>query len=194
MQADWPKRRTILGRGLLALQLRCGAEDLADGAKASVATITSKERPREYHHLFPVSILEEAEIPDEEIYRALNCALITWRTNRTISNKAPVTYLKERVDNSTLGEEELRRRLKTHLIPYALLSVGYDGLYAAFLAARAELLTKAAHCVFEGKALELSELFDGNDLTGGWCSRQIPATSGFDLEGAHYTGDSTRLE
>ena len=29
-------------------------------------------------------------------YRAVNCALITWRTNRTISNKDPIAYLKER--------------------------------------------------------------------------------------------------
>src|SRR5271154_5276897 len=42
-QADWPKRKTILGRGLLTLQLKCGAEDLADGARATVASITSKE-------------------------------------------------------------------------------------------------------------------------------------------------------
>ena len=171
LQADWPKRKTIFGRGLLALQIKCGAEDPADGAKATVASITSKEHPREYHHLFPASTLEDAEIPDEQIYRALNCALVTWRTNRTISNKDPIAYLKERADNSALGEEELRRRLKTHLIPYARLAVGYDGMsdderrarvkndYEAFLSARAEILAKAAQCACEGKALELSELF-----------------------------------
>ncbi|MGH9892431.1 MAG: GmrSD restriction endonuclease domain-containing protein, partial [bacterium] len=86
LQADWPKGKTILGRGLLALQIKCGAEDLADGAKATVASITSREHPREYHHLFPASTLEDAEIPGEQVFRALNCALITWRTNRTISN------------------------------------------------------------------------------------------------------------
>lgn len=172
LQADWPKRKTILGRGLLALQIKCGAEDLADGAKATVASITSKEHPREYHHLFPASTLEDAGIPDEQIYRALNCALITWRTNRTISNKAPLAYLKERADNNALGEEELRRRLRTHLIPYKRLAVGYDGMsdeerrarvkndYEAFLSARAEILAKAARRACEGRTLELSELFD----------------------------------
>ena len=171
LQADWPKRKTILGRGLLALQIKCGAEDLADGLRASVATITSKERPREYHHLFPASTLEDAEVPNEQISRALNCALITWRTNRTISNKDPIAYLKERSDKSTLGEEELRRRLKTHLIPYSKLAVGYGGLgdeerrtrvktdYDAFLSARATILADAARRACEGKPLELSELF-----------------------------------
>ena len=170
LQADWPKRKTILGRGLLALQLKCGAEDLADGARATVATITSKEYPREYHHLFPAATLDDAGIPDEQIFRALNCALVTWRTNRTISDKDPITYLKERADNCALGEVELKRRLRTHLIPYARLAVGYNGMsdderrgrvksdYDAFLFARAEVLAMAAHRACEGKSLELSEL------------------------------------
>jgi hypothetical protein len=172
LQADWPKRKTILGRGLLALQLKCGAEDLADGARATVASITSKEQPRVYHHLFPAATLEDAGIPDEQIFRELNCALITWRTNRTISDKDPITYLKERADNCALGEDELKRRLRTHLIPYARLAVGYSSLsdderrgrvkndYDAFLSARADVLTKAANHACEGKALELGELLN----------------------------------
>ena len=175
LQADWPKRKSILGRGLLSLQLKCGAEDLADGARATVATITSKEHPREYHHLFPAATLDDAGIPDEQVFRALNCALVTWRTNRTISDRDPITYLKERADNCALGEEEMKRRLRTHLIPYARLAVGYDGIpdderrgrvkndYDAFLSARAEVLAKAAHRVCEGKALELSELLNDAD-------------------------------
>jgi hypothetical protein len=170
LQADWPKRKTILGRGLLALQIKCGAEDLADGARATVATVTSKEHPREYHHLFPAATLDEAGIPDEQVFRALNCALVTWRTNRTISDKDPITYMKERADNCTLGEEELKRRLRTHLIPHAPLAVGYDGMpddercgrvksdYGAFLSARAEILAKAARRACEGRSLDLSEL------------------------------------
>jgi hypothetical protein len=170
--ADWPRRKSIFSRGILALQIKCGAEDLADGFKATVATITSKEHPREYHHLFPSSTLEDAEVSDEKIFRALNCALITWRTNRTISNKDPIAYLKERSDNSALGKEELKRRLKTHLIPFNQLSVGYDGMsdeerrvrvkadYEAFLSARADLLAKAAKLACEGKTLELNKIFD----------------------------------
>jgi hypothetical protein len=170
LQADWPKRKSILSRGLLALQIKCGAEDLADGVKASAETITSKEHPREYHHLFPVAALEDAEIPDEQIFRALNCALVTWRTNRTISDKDPITYLKERADNCTLGEEEMKRRLKTHLIPYARLAVGYDGMpdderrarvkndYDAFLSSRAEILVNAALQACEGKTIDLTAL------------------------------------
>ena len=52
LQEDWPRRKSILGRGILALTLKSGAEDFADGTRATVASITSKEHPREYHHLF----------------------------------------------------------------------------------------------------------------------------------------------
>ena len=167
LQADWPKRKSILGRGLLALMLKAGAEDLADGARATVTSITSKNHPREYHHLFPASTLEDAEIPDDQIYRALNCALITWRTNRMISNKDPVAYLKERADSNALGEVELRRRLRTHFIPYSELAVGYQGLadedrrsrvkddYTAFLDARAELLAEAAERACSGEPIRI---------------------------------------
>lgn len=171
VQADWPKRKSIMGRGLLALMLKFGAEDLADGERATVKSITSKDRPREYHHLFPVSILEDADIPDDHIYRALNCALITWKTNRTISNKDPIAYLKERADNSDLGEKELYRRLQTHLIPYAELSVGYQGLsdderrlrvkkdYGSFLNARASILATVAENICNGDRIDLYDLF-----------------------------------
>jgi hypothetical protein len=170
--ADWPKRKAILSRGLLALQLKAGAEDPADGARASISTITTLEHPREYHHLFPDSKLSDADVPAEDIYRAVNCALITWRTNRTISNKDPIKYLKERADNSTLGEEELKRRLRTHLIPYDELNVGaYTGLegeqlkqrtqadYQKFAQKRAALLAKAAVLASNGQALDLSQIF-----------------------------------
>ena len=171
LQADWPRRKSILGRGVRALTLKIGAEDFADGARATVASITSKEHPREYHHLFPASTLEDAGVPDDQAYRSLNCALITWRTNRTISNKDPIAYLKERANNSTLGETELRYRMRTHLIPYAELAVGYEGLpdeerrarvksdYVAFIEARAELLAGAAQRTCTGQSLEPSELF-----------------------------------
>ena len=165
LQADWPKRKSNLGRGLLALTPNADAEVLADGTRATVASITSNDHPREYHHLFPASMLEDVEVPDEQVFRALNCALITWRTNRKISNKDPIAYLKERADNSALGETELRRRLRTHLIPYSALAVGCRGLsdeerrarvtddYIAFIEARASVLSAAAQQACPGQPI-----------------------------------------
>lgn len=150
-QARWPKSRDSLARAILNVTIRAGAHDLADDALATRDHILQ----REYHHLFPASLLEnDGQLPAREIYAALNCALITWRTNRTISAKEPVRYLLDRVERSTLGEDEIRRRLASHYVPYDNLAVGgYDAIadaearrdkvradYDAFLTARAELL------------------------------------------------------
>jgi hypothetical protein len=169
--AGWPKGQTILGRGLLALQIRCGAEDLADGVRASWASITSASHPREYHHLFPDSLLREAGLEKEKIFRSANCALLTWRTNRVISNKDPVAYLRERSEQNTRGEAELKRRLQTHLIPFDELAVGYAELdesdrlakirldYDRFLQARANLLAVAARLAVDGQPIDYSDIF-----------------------------------
>ena len=67
----------------------------------------------------------------------MNCALVTWKTNRNISAKSPIEYLQQRIDASSLGEKEIRRRLLSHSIDYDALAVGS---YDEFLAKRAETL------------------------------------------------------
>lgn len=168
--ARWPKNKIILARGILALSTKCGAHDMADDARAT----RSHVKQREYHHLFPASLLRGAEVPEDEIYRALNCALITWRTNRTISGKDPVAYLKDRAEANCLGEDDLRRRLRTHIVPYQPLNVGgYDEIpeedrktriksdYDQFVNARAELVKQAVHVVCSGRQIDLADLFPG---------------------------------
>ena len=76
-------------------------------------------------------------MPDSEIYRSLNCALVTWQTNRNISDKGPERYLAERLEGTPLGEAEVRQRLSSHLIPYdEIVADNYHG----FLEQRAELV------------------------------------------------------
>ena len=135
--AGWPKKKERLARAILLVSLKNGGLDLADGAPATRESILR----REYHHLFPVAYLKEQSIAESEIFKALNCALITWRTNRHISAKAPADYIRQRADASSLGESEIRRRLSSHLIDYDLLTAGD---YSAFVSARAEVIRDAA--------------------------------------------------
>jgi hypothetical protein len=161
LAARWPAGRDSLGRGILNVTVRAGARDIADDAIATREQL----KQREYHHLFPASLLEkEAELSSREIYAALNCALITWRTNRTISAKEPLRYLRDRVEGSDLGEDEIRARLATHYVPFAQLAVGgYDAIadtaarreqlrsdYQAFLRARAEMMLPAVEALCNG--------------------------------------------
>lgn len=136
MQAAWPVRKDRLGRAILALALRQGGVDLADGGTATRTSLAK----REYHHLFPTAHLGRLGIPEDQAYRSLNCALVMWRTNRTISDKEPERYLAERREGTDLGESEVRSRLDTHLIPYDEMVAGD---YSAFLVERAKLMYSA---------------------------------------------------
>ena len=121
LDAGWPRQRNTLARAILAVSMRDGGLDFADGGPASQDSL----QRREYHHLFPYSLLRnDGQIENREIHRALNCALVTWNTNRTIAAKEPLAYLRERVEKAPLGEDQIRSRLASHLIPYDALNVG----------------------------------------------------------------------
>jgi hypothetical protein len=152
MMARWPKSRDILARGVLALTLREGARDIADDEPATRESV----KGREYHHLFPDStLIKKAQLPPEHSSRALNCALITWKTNRKVSNLSPLQYLEDRIDASQLGENEIAARLDSHLVPWGHINKsgpyeeGCDPRsiqddYSSFLQARANLVAVKA--------------------------------------------------
>ncbi len=144
-RAGWPSRRDRLARAILAVSLHRGGYDFADGAKIN-ADNASK---REYHHLFPIGILG-VDRDDSYANRALNCALITWRTNRKIAAKTPDAYLAARAADATLGEPEVRNRLESHMVPYdALVAGDYD----AFLSERASRVHEAMTRLCNGEML-----------------------------------------
>ncbi len=143
LDVGWPKRRDRLARAILLLSFRGGAFDFADGSEITPSTINR----REYHHLFPKAYLRDHGVPEEEANNALNCALITWRTNRAISADEPVKYLLERAESATLGEAELRYRLTSYAIPYEpFVTNDWEG----FLLVRAGLLAGAVEMLCEG--------------------------------------------
>ena len=165
-QAPWPRLRNTLARAILAVSLRSGGRDFADDTPVSYDSLTR----REYHHLFPEALLKnEASMDEAYVNLALNCALLTWNTNRNISAKEPVTYLRERAERAPLGEEQIRNRLNSHIIPFDQLNVGgYSSIadveeksakiksdYAAFIKARA----RAMHQVIQ-------KLCNGEDWNG----------------------------
>lgn len=130
--AGWPGRKDRLPRAMLATSLRRGGLDFADGASITPDNFHS----REFHHLYPVGILG-GDRADERVNRALNCALITWTTNRKVGAQTPSGYVRKRAEAASLGEAVVRQRLESHLIPYDAL-VADD--YESFLAARADQL------------------------------------------------------
>lgn len=143
MAASWPVSKDRLARAILALALRQGGLDLADGSTVSRENL----KKREYHHLFPDAYLTRKGEPTNRIYLSLNCALVTWQTNRNISDKEPERYLAERANKSSLeaADAEASKRLVTerlasHLIPFDEMT---KGDYQEFLAVRASMVHKA---------------------------------------------------
>lgn len=122
VRVGWPKGSDRMARAVLATTLYFGGIDFADGKLASYDSL----QKREYHHVFPDALLQDAEI---ESYLALNCALITWKTNRNIGRKDPLEYVKDRVQWS--DEAEVAQRFATHLLDFKELAaahyVGADG-------------------------------------------------------------------
>lgn len=165
-RVGWPKGMDRMARSILAVNLYFGALDFADGHPVSFDSL----RHREYHHVFPDALLEEADI---ESFLALNCALVTWKTNRSIGRKDPLDYLRDRVEWS--DEKTVSQRLRTHLLDFKQLSqatyvehgqqlVG-DVLKArvrrdfdAFLERRAALVACAASHLANGGLMSLENL------------------------------------
>ena len=161
-KAPWPKLRNTLARAILAASLRSGGRDFADDSPAAWDTLSS----REYHHLFPEALLDsENAVAESNISLALNCALITWNTNRRISAKEPVAYLRERAERASLGENQIRSRLDSHIIPFDNLNVGgYSEIvdkeargariksdYESFIRARAEAIHRVVTKLCNGE-------------------------------------------
>lgn len=129
-RASWPTKKDRLGRAILSLTFKAGARNFADDDEISKRNISN----REYHHLYPKDFLERQKIDEEEINKALNCALIRWEDNRTISGKDPLEYLLERSKADDLGEEQIRKRLKSHVVDYDAMTCND---YETFLNKRA---------------------------------------------------------
>ncbi|TXS13946.1 DUF262 domain-containing protein [Streptomyces sp. adm13(2018)] len=143
LEAGWPKKKDRLARAILLVSLKGGATDLADGGEIQVASAGQ----REYHHIFPEAYLRNQK-SEQVANLALNCALITWKTNRTIRDKEPLVYMRDRADASSLGDEEILFRLKSHSIPELPLR---ENNYEEFLSQRADLVEAAMQALASGR-------------------------------------------
>ena len=164
LTAEWPKRATIRGRAILAVACRLGALDFSTGERINPDNI----QQRHYHHVYPDALLKEAEI---ESSLALNCALISDKTNISIGRQDPVDYMTKRYEWTS--EERVSERLLSHLIPIPeLANGGYESLskeekieklkrdFDAFINRRAELVMKAVQLLADGRQLSVAELYE----------------------------------
>jgi len=142
--SGWPSKRDRLGRAIIAVSLRGGGYDFADGGPVTADNV----RSREFHHIYPRNFLQQQKkFSEHEIDSALNCALISWRTNRTVSDQAPDEYIKERARQVDVTEQEVQERLESHLIPYGDL---IRNKFRKFLRKRAKLIRSSMRTLCKG--------------------------------------------
>lgn len=166
LRVGWPKRENIRARGIMAVFTKLGAIDFADGTQLNRQVLI--EGKRHYHHVFPDALIKETEM---DSFLALNCALITDKTNLNISNKEPYRYLTERYEWTS--EDIVHSRLKSHLIPIEeLKNGGYDGLnkedkiekiksdFDNFLLKRAKYVVKAVEELTQGKEITANDIIN----------------------------------
>ena len=141
--AGWPKKKDRLGRAVMAASLRSGGHDFADDQPFDKSNLAR----REYHHLFPNAYLANQDYPRRQIFSALNCALVSWRTNRTIGAKRPSEYIAERTSEINISDDDVARRLRSHAIPVkALCSDDFE----RFLSERAAMTHSIMCCLTSG--------------------------------------------
>lgn len=164
--AGWAKSKHSLARAILAASNFFGARDFADDTPLSGENVVR----REYHHIFPNQLLSEAGI---ESMLALNCALITWKTNRSIGRLDPLTYLEKRAKNAP-DPRDIKDRLESHLVPYEIvaksgpyeqpaggeLRAAVQPDFDAFLDQRAALVSNFMRAVCDGRQPHLGELLE----------------------------------
>lgn len=165
-RVGWPKGENIRARGIMAVFSKLGAYDFADGTQLSRQHLIDGRR--QYHHVFPDALLKEVGV---ESNLALNCSLITDKTNLNISNKDPLLYLKERYNWAS--EDIVNARLQSHLIPLEELKCGdYSELFddekkekvkadfAAFISKRADYVTAAVNILASGRDISAKEIIE----------------------------------
>jgi hypothetical protein len=162
-RTGWPKRENIRARAIMCVASKLGAYDFSDGQKLSLENLSN----RDYHHIFPRAILKELEInPD----LALNCAIITSSTNKSLGAKAPLQYIKEKYN--VFDEQTIKFRLNSHLIPTTRLTEienneDIDGNYLKrqfemFIRERAALIREAAEQLCNGSQITVESILSKN--------------------------------
>lgn len=158
-RTGWPKRENIRARAMMCVASKLGAYDFADNQKLSLNNLSN----RDYHHIFPKALLEKVGINPN---LALNCAIITSSTNKSLGAKPPIQYIKEKYN--VFDEETVKFRLRSHLIPTDRLTEideQYDGnesyikrQFELFIKERAVLMKEAAELLCDGKPVTIDTM------------------------------------
>jgi hypothetical protein len=131
-------------RGLVALLNDAGPRDFILTATRLGRGVVGRQTAQ-LHHIFPRAFLRQAGVAPESIDVALNLTFLTPESNNFISDRAPSTYIEDRIQELVnLGTArdkaiaELKTLLAEHLIDDRAWNAMLHDDYEAFLDARAD--------------------------------------------------------
>ena len=143
--AGWPRSRSRLSRGILAVCCQNGARDIASNQEIG------PDGHDDYHHIFPKATLKDSGCKAD---RVVNCMLLTVHTNRRQwLKKLPGDFL-ESMKNDAIMQQSvtdpmvaIMSRLATHHVPAELLlsvkespTTDIKRIYRRFIDARARMI------------------------------------------------------
>jgi hypothetical protein len=121
-------------RAFLLLLAQKNPLNIVNGNKIDSGKALSKYNLKEYHHIFPKSVLKNKNYETDMINSLCNFTFIPSASNKIISNKAPSQYLIE-----IAPQDKLNMILNSNLMP-ADNNIYVNNSYEAFLENRAELI------------------------------------------------------
>ena len=140
------KSRSPVGKAIIALALDNRSKDWVTGERMTIDRVRKLDLDRKLdrHHVFTRASLVRGGLDDTRINHALNIVLLQKHSNLTLGSKESAEYLKKiKEDDSQLTEQELKRRVESHLLSYDSVTRSGKSIkirYEEYLRSRADLL------------------------------------------------------
>jgi hypothetical protein len=142
------------------------ALDLITGQKIDADKSLAWSNDKEYHHFFPQTYLARMGISSVHANVVGNIVLMTSRSNISIRDAAPSTYLQRIIASD--GRDALIQRLESNLIPESALDAALADDYRTFLEVRGRHLHRiavelAGRTAEDPKEVPAEEIDDSDD-------------------------------
>ena len=138
-----------LGKALVTVVM--GAErrptEWMTGTQLSATTIRELQglRKLDRHHVFPKKALVDGNVDENQIQHGLNGVILDQRTNLRLWKVPPSEYVDKMLEELVADENELRRRVESHVVPYKELKSRRGSIcqrYERYLQQRAKLMAE----------------------------------------------------
>ena len=107
-------RNSAAYKGIMALVYREQCRDFMKGTTMDI--VKSMDEAPDIHHIFPEAYCTKQGLPREKWNSIVNKTPLLPASNRQIGGNAPSVYSKTIMQKANIDEEQLRARVKSHLI------------------------------------------------------------------------------